>query len=131
MSTNTSLNLSSVVTEDAPGAIGPYSQAIKAGPFVFLSGFIPLSPGGTVVEGGIEEQTAQVLKNVKAVLDASGSRLDRVVKTTVFLKSMDDFASLNKVYTEFFGTHKPARSTVEVSRLPRDVLVKIECVAAL
>ncbi|KDQ18191.1 hypothetical protein BOTBODRAFT_29532 [Botryobasidium botryosum FD-172 SS1] len=130
MSTSTSLNLSSVVTENAPAAIGPYSQAIKAGPFVFLSGCIPLSPSGNVVEGGIEEQTTQVLKNLKAVVEASGSRLDRVVKTTVFLKSMDDFASLNKIYSEFFGTHKPARSTVEVSRLPKDVLVEIECVAA-
>jgi len=95
-----------------------------------LSGCIPLDPTTTeVVPGGIEEQTAQSLSNLKAVVEASGSSLNQVAKTTVFLKNMGDFASMNKVYAEFFGEHKPARSAVEVARLPKDVLVEIECVA--
>jgi len=122
--------MSVVSTQDAPSAIGPYSQAIKAGGFVFLSGCIPLDPKTMeVVPGGIEEQTRQVLTNLKAVVEASGSTLPQVVKTTVFLKSMDDFATVNKVYAEAFGDHRPARSAVEVARLPKDVLVEIECVA--
>jgi len=117
-------------TSSAPSAIGPYSQAIKTGNLVFLSGCIPLDPTTTeVVPGGIEEQTAQSLSNLKAVVEASGSSLNQVAKTTVFLKNMGDFASMNKVYAEFFGEHKPARSAVEVARLPKDVLVEIECVA--
>ncbi|KAG8688652.1 hypothetical protein FRC08_011314 [Ceratobasidium sp. 394] len=127
MSTNA---LSVVATQDAPSAIGPYSQAIKAGGFVFASGCIPLVPSTMeVVQGGIEEQTAQALANLKAVVTASGSEVNKVVKTTVFLKSMNDFIAMNKVYADFFGSHKPARSAVEVARLPKDVLVEVECIA--
>ncbi|CAE6448283.1 unnamed protein product [Rhizoctonia solani] len=123
-------SLSVVSTQDAPSAIGPYSQAIKAGGFVFASGCIPLVPSTMqVVEGGIEQQTAQALANLKAVVTASGSDLNKIVKTTVFLKDMNDFVAMNQVYAEFFGSHKPARSAVEVARLPKDVLVEIECVA--
>ncbi|KAF8313021.1 YjgF-like protein [Cantharellus anzutake] len=123
--------ITEVSTLDAPGAIGPYSQAIKAGPYVFLSGNIPAIPSsGEIVQGGIKEQTKQVLQNVDAVLKASGSSLDRVVKTTVFLKNLENFAEMNGVYAEYFGRHKPARSTVEVARLPRDVLIEVECIAA-
>ncbi|KAF9505902.1 hypothetical protein BS47DRAFT_1305962, partial [Hydnum rufescens UP504] len=115
---------------DAPAAIGPYSQAIKAGPFVYLSGVIPVHPeSGEVVEGGIEEQTKKVLSNMKNVLQAAGSSPSQVVKTSCFVKNMNDFAKFNAVYGEFFGTHKPARSTVEVARLPKDVLIEIECIA--
>ncbi|QRV94852.1 endoribonuclease L-PSP protein [Ceratobasidium sp. AG-Ba] len=123
-------SLSVVATENAPSAIGPYSQAIKANGFVFASGCIPLVPTTMeVVAGGIEEQTTQALANLKAVVTASGSEVNKVVKTTVFLKNMNDFASMNKVYAEFFGSHKPARSAVEVARLPKDVLVEVECIA--
>ncbi|CAE6361499.1 unnamed protein product [Rhizoctonia solani] len=122
--------LSVVSTQDAPSAIGPYSQAIKAGGFVFASGCIPLVPSTMqVVEGGIEQQTAQALANLKAVVTASGSEVSKVVKTTVFLKDMNDFVAMNQIYAEFFGSHKPARSAVEVARLPKDVLVEVECVA--
>jgi len=117
-------------TPNAPPAIGPYSQAIVNGEFVFCSGQIPLDPTtGEVVAGGIQEQTHQVLKNLRAVLEAAGSGLEHVVKTTVFLKSMNDFAAMNAVYATYFADAPPARSTVEVARLPRDVLVEIECIA--
>ncbi|KAG8686186.1 hypothetical protein FRC12_022678 [Ceratobasidium sp. 428] len=123
-------SLSVVSTQDAPSAIGPYSQAIKAGGFVFASGCIPLVPStGEIVKGGVEEQTVQALANLKAVVTASGSEVGKVVKTTVFLKDMNDFATVNKVYADFFGSHKPARSAVEVARLPKDVLVEVECIA--
>ncbi len=118
----------------APKALGPYSQAIVAGGMVYCAGQIPLDPKtGNVVPGGIAEQTAQVLANLRAVLKEAGSDLDRVVKTTVFLKNMNDFAAMNEVYgkPEYFGPNPPARSTVEVARLPRDVLVEIELVATL
>ncbi len=121
-----------VQTEAAPKALGPYSQAITAGGMVFCAGQIPLDPRtGNVVPGGIAEQTRQVLANLRAVLKAAGSDLDRTVKTTVFLKNMNDFAAMNEVYgqREYFGPNPPARSTVEVARLPRDVLVEIELVA--
>ena len=121
-----------VQSADAPQALGPYSQAIVANGFAFCAGQIPLDPAtGNVVAGGIAEQTHQVLKNLRAVLKAAGSDLDRAVKTTVFLKSMDSFVAMNEVYgrPEYFGAHPPARSTVEVARLPRDVLVEIEIVA--
>ncbi|CAE6414540.1 unnamed protein product [Rhizoctonia solani] len=122
--------LSVVATQDAPSAIGPYAQAIKAGGFIFASGCIPLVPSTMqVVEGGIEQQTAQALANLKAVVTASGSDVNKIVKTTVFMKDMNDFVAMNKVYAEFFGEHKPARSAVEVARLPKDVLVEIEFVA--
>ena len=121
-----------VQTEAAPKALGPYSQAIMANGMVFCAGQIPLDPAtGNIVTGGIAEQTHQVLKNLRAVLKAAGSDLDRSVKTTVFLKSMDSFAAMNEVYgrPEYFGANPPARSTVEVARLPRDVMVEIEVVA--
>ena len=121
-----------VKTDAAPGALGPYSQAIVAGGMVYCAGQIPLDPAtGNIVSGGIAQQTEQVLKNLRAVLKAAGSDLDRAVKTTVFLKSMNDFAAMNEVYgrADHFGAMPPARSTVEVARLPRDVLVEIEVVA--
>ena len=121
-----------VQSADAPKALGPYSQAIVANGFVFCAGQIPLDPvTGNLVAGGIAEQTHQVLKNLRAVLKAAGSDLDRAVKTTVFLKNMDSFVAMNEVYgrPEYFGALAPARSTVEVARLPRDVLVEIEIVA--
>ncbi len=121
-----------VQSDAAPKALGPYSQAIVAGGMVYCAGQIPLDPAtGNLVEGGIAEQTHQVLKNLRAVLRAAGSDLDRAVKTTVFLKSMDSFAAMNEVYgkPEYFGAAAPARSTVEVARLPRDVMVEIEVVA--
>ena len=119
-------------TDDAPKAIGIYSQAVRAGDAVYISGQIPLDPAtGNIVEGGIAEQTHQVLNNLQAVLKEAGSGLDRAVKTTVFLKSMDSFVAMNEVYgrPEYFGGAAPARSTVEVARLPRDVMVEIEVVA--
>lgn len=119
-----------IATEQAPQAIGPYSQAIKANGFLFASGQIPLDPvTGQVKEGGIAEQTEQVLQNVAAVLEAAGTSFERVVKTTVFLKDLGDFAAMNEVYGRYFSQHPPARSTVEVARLPRDVKVEIEVVA--
>jgi len=121
-----------VKTDRAPGAIGPYSQAIKAGGFVFLSGQIPIDPGtGQFVAGGVAEQTEQVLKNLSAVLEASGSSLARVVKTTVFLADMSDFAAMNEVYGRFFTNEPPARATVAAAGLPRDARVEIELVALL
>jgi 2-iminobutanoate/2-iminopropanoate deaminase len=121
-----------IQSDAAPKALGPYSQAIVAGDMVFCAGQIPLDPAtGDLVPGGIGEQTHQVLKNLRAVLKAAGSDLDRAVKTTVFLKNMDSFVAMNEVYgrPEYFGANPPARSTVEVARLPRDVLVEIEVVA--
>jgi 2-iminobutanoate/2-iminopropanoate deaminase len=121
-----------IQTEAAPKALGPYAQAIVAGGVVYCAGQIPLDPKtGNIVPGGIAEQTAQVLANLKAVLKEAGSDLGRAVKTTVFLKSMDNFAAMNEVYgkPEYFGPNPPARSTIEVARLPRDVLVEIEVVA--
>lgn len=118
-----------VSTQDAPAAIGPYSQAITAGDFVFCSGQIPLRPDGTLNEGDVAEQTRQVLTNLVAVLRAAGSSLDNVLKTTVFLHDMNDFAAMNSVYSEFFTAQPPARSTIQVARLPRDVRVEIEAIA--
>ncbi|MCP4444768.1 MAG: RidA family protein [Myxococcales bacterium] len=119
-----------VKTKDAPGAIGPYSQAMCAGGMVFCSGQVALNPAtGAIVEGGVGEQTAQVLKNLRAVLEAGGAGLDSVVKTTIFLADMDDFAAVNAVYAEAFGESRPARATVQVSRLPLDVLVEIDAIA--
>jgi 2-iminobutanoate/2-iminopropanoate deaminase len=117
-------------TEKAPRAIGPYSQAVKAGEFIFCSGQIPIDPqSGEIIPGGIEEQTRQVVKNLAAVLEKAGSSLERVVKTTVFMKDLSMFAEMNKIYGEFFKEAPPARATVEVSRLPKDVLVEIEVIA--
>jgi len=118
-----------IQTKEAPAAIGPYSQAISSGGLVFSSGQIPLSPEtGEVVGSGIKEQTARVIENLKAVLEAAGSDLSKVVKTTCFLADMNDFAAFNEVYAQSF-TGKPARSTVAVKQLPRSVLVEIEAVA--
>lgn len=119
-----------VQTDSAPKAIGPYSQAIKANGFVFASGQIPLDPATMqIVEGGIREQTERVMNNLSAVLQAAGSSLDRVVKTTVFLADLADFADMNETYGRFFGEAPPARSTVQVSRLPRDVRIEIDVIA--
>jgi 2-iminobutanoate/2-iminopropanoate deaminase len=119
-----------IKTEDAPQAIGPYSQAVVAGGFVFASGQIPLDPStGQFVEGGVREQTEQVLRNLSKVLEAAGTSLGRVVKTTVFLADMGDFAAMNEVYAGFFTEEPPARSTVQAARLPRDARVEIDVVA--
>jgi len=119
-----------VVTDKAPGAIGPYSQAVVANGMVFCSGQIPIDPAtGELVLGDVGEQTEQVLKNLSAVLEAAGSGLHQVVKTTVFLSDMKDFAAMNEIYGRYFDSHKPARATVQAARLPRDAKVEIECIA--
>lgn len=119
-----------VKTSNAPSALGPYSQAIKAGGMVYTSGQIAIDPAtGEFTGGGIAEQTDRVLKNVAAVLEAAGSSLDRVVKTLVFLADMNDFAAMNEVYGRFFPDAPPARSTVQAARLPKDARVEIEAVA--
>ena len=120
----------SVQTDNAPKAIGPYQQAIKANGFIYTAGQIPIDPKtGNFVEGGITAQTRQVLENLKAVLEAGGSALDRVVKVTVFLKNMADFAAMNEIYAQYLGSAKPARSTVAVAELPRGALIEIDLVA--
>jgi 2-iminobutanoate/2-iminopropanoate deaminase len=119
-----------IKTEHAPQAIGPYSQAIKANGLIFASGQIPIDPHtGQFVAGGIEEQTEQVFKNLAAVLEAAGSSLERIVKTTVFLADMQEFGAMNEVYGRFFSANPPARATVEAARLPRDARVEIEAIA--
>jgi 2-iminobutanoate/2-iminopropanoate deaminase len=119
-----------VQTDQAPAAIGPYSQAIRAGAFVFVSGQIPIDPAtGEFVAGGIGEQTERVLKNLSAVLEAAGSGLDKVVKTTVFLADMKEFSQMNEVYAKYFTGAPPARATVAAAGLPRDARVEIEAVA--
>lgn len=121
-----------ISTEKAPGAIGPYSQAIKAGNMIFCSGQIPIDPQtGNFVSEDIAEQTRQVFKNLTAVLEAAQASLNNVVKTTVFLADMNDFAAMNEVYAEFFNENKPARATVQAARLPRDARVEIECIAVV
>ncbi len=121
-----------VATDRGPKAIGPYSQAIRANGFVFLSGQIALDPQTQqVVDGDIARQTERVLENLKGVVEAAGSSLDRVVKTTVFLSDMNDFSAMNEVYGRYFTKQPPARSTVEVARLPRDVRVEIDLIALL
>ena len=121
-----------ISTEQAPKAIGPYSQAVISNGFAFLSGQIPLDPAtNQLIEGGIAAQTERVLENLKSVLEAAGSSLDRVVKTTVYLKDMGEFAKMNEVYGRYFTSNAPARATVEAARLPRDVAVEIDCIAAV
>lgn len=121
-----------ISTENSPRAIGPYSQAVAWNGIVYLSGQIPLDPAtGRLVEGGITEQTIRVLENLKAVLEAAGSDLAHVLKTTVFLKDMEEFGAMNEVYGRYFVQDPPARATVEAARLPRDVRVEIECVASI
>jgi 2-iminobutanoate/2-iminopropanoate deaminase len=119
-----------ISTPNAPKAIGPYSQAIKANGFVFISGQVAFDPAtGNIISGGIDEQTEQVLKNLSAILAAAGSGWERVVKTTVYLKNMTEFAQMNQVYEKFCKGAPPARSTVEVARLPKDVSVEIDVIA--
>ena len=121
-----------ISTDKAPKAQGAYSQAVVANGFAFLSGQIPLDPvSGQLIEGSVREQTHRVLANLKAVLEASGSSLPQVVKTTVYLKDMNDFAVMNEVYSEHFAGHPPARATVEVARLPKDVRIEIDCIATV
>jgi len=121
-----------ISTRSAPQAVGPYSQGVRAGSFLFTAGQIPLDPStGTMVEGGIEAQTRQVLTNVKAVVEAAGSSLDRVVKMTVFMVDLGQFAAMNGVYAEFFGAEPPARSAVEVAALPLGAAIEMECVALI
>ncbi len=121
-----------VYTKSAPEPVGPYNQAIVWNNLVFTAGQIAIDPAsGKIVEGGVQEQTRQVLKNLEAVLKTAGSGLEYVIKTTVFLKNMDDFSAMNDVYATFFTDTPPARSAVEVARLPKDVLVEIECVAII
>lgn len=119
-----------IATNTAPQAIGPYSQAIRGGGFVFVSGQIAIEPAtGNIIGGTAAEQTERVMENLKAILQAAGTEMEKVVKCTVFLKSMSDFASMNEVYGRYFPQAPPARSTVEVARLPKDVLVEIDVVA--
>ena len=123
------MSMKIINTENAPAAVGPYSQAIIANGFVFCSGQIPYSTSGEVVGSTAAEQAVQVLKNLSAVLEAAGSSLSKVVKTSIFLQDMNDFASVNEVYAAAFGDHRPARATVEASGLPKGLMVEIECVA--
>lgn len=120
-----------VSTPSAPGAIGPYSQAVQFGGFIFTSGQLGLNPESGEFGEGVQEQTRLALNNVKAILEAAGSGLDQVVKTTVFLKDMNDFAAVNEIYGSFFAQPYPARSAIEVARLPKDGLVEIEAIAAV
>lgn len=121
-----------ISTDRAPGAIGPYSQAIKAGQIVFCSGQIPIDPAtGEFVSGGVADQTDQVFKNLIAVLEAGGATLDDVVKTSVFLADMSDFAAMNEVYGKYFDQNKPARATVQAAGLPKGALVEIDCIAVI
>jgi 2-iminobutanoate/2-iminopropanoate deaminase len=121
--------LKKVETSQAPQAIGPYSQAMVAGDLVFTSGQIPLTPEGEIVEADIVKQTHQVFSNIRAVLQAAGSDLDQVIKTTLFIKDMNQFQQINEIYAEYFTDHKPARSCVEVARLPKNVLIEMEAIA--
>ncbi len=128
--TNTADHLSLIVTSEAPSAIGPYSQGIVYGDLVFTAGQIPLDPESmTIVDGGIEEQAERVMANLAGVVTAAGSSLSQVIKTTCFLADLADFPTFNAVYARWFGDHKPARSTVQVAKLPLGVLVEVECIA--
>ena len=123
--------MNTVQTDDAPGAIGPYSQAVQVDGWLYASGQLPMTPAGDMVEGDIEIQAEQVFNNIEAILKAAGGSLSQVVKATVFVQDLNDFARLNAVYERRFAGHKPARSTVEVARLPRDARVEIEIIARL
>ena len=126
------MNNQVIHTNDAPAAIGPYSQAIKAGNMLFISGQGPFNPKTMeIVDGDVKAQTSQVLKNIDAILKEAGADFSNVVKTTVFIKDMEDFSEINEVYVEYFGEHKPARSCVEVARLPKDIKVEIELIVVL
>ena len=119
-----------ISTTKAPAAIGPYSQAVKMGNMIYTSGMIPLVPETMqIAEGGVQEQTKQVLENLKALLESAGSSLEKVIKTTVFIKDMNDFPKINEIYGQYFTANQPARSCVEVARRPKDVLVEIEVIA--
>ena len=118
-----------IATDNVPAAIGPYSQAIKVGDFIFTSGQIPLKPDGTLETGDIKAQTEQVLNNLKAVLEAADVSLDKVVKCTCFLSDLNNFTAMNEVYSSFFKHNAPTRSTLEVARLPKDVLIEIDAIA--
>jgi 2-iminobutanoate/2-iminopropanoate deaminase len=118
-----------IATKQAPKAIGPYSQAIEANGIIYTSGQIALDENGILVAKDIENQTHQVMKNLFYLLEAGGSHFNDVIKCNIFLKNMEDFDRVNKIYAHYFGTHKPARSTIEVSRLPKDVLIEIDCIA--
>ncbi|HSI28446.1 MAG: RidA family protein [Methylophilus sp.] len=120
-----------VQTPQAPAAIGPYAQGVIVGNILYTSGQIALRPDGSLNDGDVVAQTQQVLANLQAIIESAGGNLHQVVKTTVFLKNLDDFVAMNQVYGEVFGTHTPARSTVQVAKLPRDVLVEIEAIVAL
>lgn len=121
--------MNTISTSKAPQAIGPYSQAIETNGMIFTSGQIALKPDGSFVDGDVEAQTTQVMQNLSAVLEAAGSSLQNVVKTTIFLANMDDFSKVNAIYGSFFGDHKPARSTVGVKSLPKNAQVEIEAIA--
>ncbi|KAI1791967.1 translation initiation inhibitor [Ganoderma leucocontextum] len=132
MSINTHPSLSAVSTSNAPAAVGPYNQAIKVGDLLFCSGSLGLDPStGKLVEGGVEAQAKKALENLKAVVEAGGGELGKVVKTTVFLHNMDDFKAVNAIYAEVFGNHRPARSAVQVARLPLDALFEIEAIVSV
>jgi 2-iminobutanoate/2-iminopropanoate deaminase len=125
------MNKTIITTANAPKAIGPYSQAVRVGDFLFLSGQIAINPEtGEVVTGTFESQVRQIFKNIKAVLNAAGADFGNVVKTTVFLKNMDNFAEMNKIYAEFFPTDPPARSAIQAAKLPKDVDIEIEVIAS-
>ena len=123
--------IQNVQTSNAPAAIGPYSQAMIANGMVFTSGQIALTPAGEMINGDVSAQCVQVISNLKAVLEAAGSSFDKVIKTTIFLADMDDFAAVNDIYGEAFGDHKPARSTVAVKTLPKNALVEIDAIALI
>ncbi len=123
--------MKAIATNAAPAAIGPYSQAIQVGGMLYTSGQIALKPNGEMVEGDIHAQTHQVLQNLSAVLEEAGASFSDVVKTTIFLANIDDFIAVNTIYAEYFGDHKPARSTVAVKTLPKNALVEIECISMI
>jgi len=126
------MSMRTISTDRAPKAIGPYSQGIAASGFLFLSGQVPLDPGtGQLVQGTVQEEVARVLENLKGVLEAAGSGLQRVVRTTVYLTNLEDFTAMNEVYARYFGEHRPARSTVQVAALPRGARVEIDAIASV